>query len=282
MPAALRTRIAQSRWATPLGFLLRLREVSRHLMRQLRITSHWVLRSRETTNHSYAITALNREHLAWWLANALDQPVGRVRELFDELEADEELRSHLARVTAGSGFRRVTDPQPSYGRRLAWYALVRLLQPEVVVETGIDKGLGSCVLASALLRNGHGHLYAIDTSPQAGWMVAGAYSELVTVIHDDAVAAIGSLGQPVDLLVHDVHHTQEQEAQEYDAVLERSPRAVLLNDNAHSYDVLPSLCEQRGFRYHHFDDQPSGTWFAGSGLGLALPSPGGAAKQSLG
>ena len=39
-----------------------------------------------------------------------------------------------------------------YGRRLGWYALVRALKPRTVVETGADKGLGSCVLAALRLR----------------------------------------------------------------------------------------------------------------------------------
>ena len=279
MPA-LRSRIAQSGLATPLGFLLRARSVLRFLLAQAGIAARWVVRSRETTNHSYDITPLNRVHLAWFVANAVDVPVSRVEELFAELDSDHELRHHLEQVTAASPFRRVSDPRPPYGRRLAWYALVRLLQPQVVVETGIDKGLGSCVLAAALLRNGSGHLYAIDTAAVAGWMVSGPYARCVTVLHDDAVHAITGLSAPVDLLVHDVHHTPEQEVEEYTAVLERSPRAALINDNAHSYDVLPALCEKLGLRYHHFDDKPSGTWFAGSGLGLGLPSPGAASRSS--
>ena len=276
----LRARIAQSGLATPLGFLIRARSALQFLVRQVKVAVGWVARTRETTNHSYDITPLNRVHLAWFVATALDVPVSQVEELFDELDSDDQLRRHLTQVTETSRFRRVSDPRPAYGRRLAWYALVRLLQPQVVVETGIDKGLGSCVLAAALLRNGSGHLYAIDTAAQAGWMVSGRYAHCVTVLHDDAVQAITGLSGPVDLLVHDVHHTPEQEAEEYAAVLERSPAAVLINDNAHSYDVLSALCEQLGFRYHHFDDKPAGTWFAGSGLGLGLPSPGGASKPS--
>src|SRR5207248_9880418 len=58
------------------------------------------------------------------------------------------------------------DVEPRYGRRLGWYALTRATKPRVLVETGVDRGLGTAVLAAAMLRNAQegapGLVYATD------------------------------------------------------------------------------------------------------------------------
>lgn len=41
-------------------------------------------------------------------------------------------------------------------------ALVRLLQPELVLETGSFKGQTTWYIADALMQNGHGHLFSIE------------------------------------------------------------------------------------------------------------------------
>jgi predicted O-methyltransferase YrrM len=45
------------------------------------------------------------------------------------------------------------DVVVEFGRRLGWYILVRSQKPRIIVETGVDHGVGSLVLTSALLRN---------------------------------------------------------------------------------------------------------------------------------
>ena len=45
------------------------------------------------------------------------------------------------------------DAIVSFGRRLAWYAIARVMKPTVIVETGVAHGIGACVLCTALLRN---------------------------------------------------------------------------------------------------------------------------------
>lgn len=44
--------------------------------------------------------------------------------------------------------------------------LVRLLQPEYVVETGTHRGFMSEAIGKALARNGHGKLHTIELSPE--------------------------------------------------------------------------------------------------------------------
>lgn len=134
----------------------------------------WMLASNETTNFTYDLTDLNKEQLVWFVAAVADATPGQVREYIHELEGDEQLRAHVRAQTVDGPFHATSDPVPRYGRRLGWYALVRATKPRVVVETGVDKGLGTCVLATALMRNQaegfEGRLYATDIDHRAGYL----------------------------------------------------------------------------------------------------------------
>src|SRR5690606_29184249 len=125
-------------------------------------------------NYTYDLTPLNREHLAWFVSLLCDVPVSRVRYWFDEIEGDDALRTRIETATAASDRRGLADKQVRYGRRIGWYAIVRARRPRHVLETGVDKGLGTCVLAAALLRNaqeGHpGRVTSVDINPEAGYL----------------------------------------------------------------------------------------------------------------
>jgi hypothetical protein len=110
---------------------------------RLRVMSSWFLSSKETTNFTYDITDRNLSDLADFLAALIGFPRSDVVRFLEEPLADAALRSHIQDATSRSQLRSRSDRVPRYGRRLGWYALVRLLKPKVVVETGVDKGLGS-------------------------------------------------------------------------------------------------------------------------------------------
>src|SRR5207237_437884 len=90
----------------------------------------------------------------------------RARRAVQELEDDADLRHGIERRLRkrGDHNRRV-----GYGRRLGWYAIARLVQPQLIVETGIHDGLGSAVLLRALQQNAaegnDGRLLAFDIRP---------------------------------------------------------------------------------------------------------------------
>ena len=88
--------------------------------------------------------------------------VATIRQYIEEVDRDKALSEHIQSATLASDLRGLADPVARFGRRVGWYALIRAVKPSHVVETGTDKGLGSCVIAAALLANGSGHLTTID------------------------------------------------------------------------------------------------------------------------
>jgi len=274
-PEHLRRRIAASPLAPVAAFPVRLARVARHDGAVIRESVRWLATSREHHNYTYDLTDRNVEHLAWWVRAVSGRDVVDCRRWLGEILGDEALRGHLESALGRSDRRGLADRTVRYGRRIGWYALVRALGPAHVVETGVDKGLGSCVLAAALLRNAEegrpGRLTACDINPAAGYLVrSSAYETVVDLRLGDSVATLQGLEQPVDLFLHDSDHSVEHEQREVDAVEPRlAGDAVLLTDNATETDVLVRHAVATGRDFLFFREQPARHWFPGEGIGAA-------------
>jgi predicted O-methyltransferase YrrM len=221
---------------------------------------------------------LELEH---FLSLLLNTDLVVIREYVDELLSDDALRKHVQDVTSQQGARVAADPEARYGRRLGWYVIIRVLQPNFVVETGIDKGLGTCVIASALLKNTNegqpGRLLAIDIDPSTGWLVGPPYDSVTEIRIDDSSRALTTVSQTIDLFIHDSIHTEEFETNELKMVLQKmAPAGMMMSDNAHAGPALMTFAESIG-RYSYFwREVPEDHYFPGGGIGainLAQTAP---------
>jgi predicted O-methyltransferase YrrM len=246
-----------------------------HVLREARTAWRWWRDSREVTNFTYDLTPRNLEQLAAFLAQATGADLARVEQLMRELSEDEALHAHVRRSVLASPDLPHSDASPRYARRIGWYVLVRILKPRLVVETGVDKGLGACVLCAALLRNtaegAPGRYVGIDVNAQAGWLLQEPWSRVGSVRHADSLEELARL-DCIDLLIHDSDHSIEHEQREYALALPRlSEGALVLSDNAHESDALWRFAADTKRRYLYFAEQPRDHWYKGAGIGIALP-----------
>jgi hypothetical protein len=271
----IRRAIARTPLAPVAAFPRRLARVARHDARVLGASARWLFTSREHHNYTYELTKLSREHLAWFVSVVCGVPVAQARSYFAELEADTDLRGHIERATAASARRGLADREVRYARRIGWYAIVRATRPRHVVETGVDKGLGTCVLAAALLRNAAdgspGRVTSLDINPEAGYLArAEPWADVVDLVIGDSIASIGALDRPVDLFLHDSDHSVAHERQEFAAVEPKlAPGALLLTDNVTVTNVLAQHAEETGRRFLAYRETPARHWFPGDGIGIA-------------
>ncbi|GIJ33142.1 O-methyltransferase [Micromonospora sediminimaris] len=271
----LRRAIARTRLAPVAAFPKRLVAVARHDAKVLRTSARWLVASREHHNYTYELTKLSRHHLAWFVSVVCELPVKQVRKYLAEIESDDVLRQHISSAVAGAARRGLADKQVRYARRIGWYAIVRAKRPKHIVETGVDKGLGSCVLAAALLRNaaeGHpGRVSSIDINPEAGYLARTApWSEVIDLVIGDSVESITALDRPVDLFLHDSDHSRAYERREFAAVeVKLAPGAILLTDNVTHTNVLAEHAERTGRRFLAYRETPANHWYPGDGIGVA-------------
>jgi predicted O-methyltransferase YrrM len=136
---------------------------------------------------------------------------------------------------------------------LMLYSLVRVLKPQIVVETGVANGHSSFVILSALKTNGRGKLVSIDIRSDVGRLVPAEESEIWEIrllsrpgASDELRAILQSVGA-VDLFIHDSEHLYRWQMTEYRAaaaVLSRD--GILVSDDIDLSYAFWDFCQDRG------------------------------------
>jgi predicted O-methyltransferase YrrM len=116
-----------------------------------------------------------------------------------------------------------TDLEP---RARLQYALVRIIKPRLVVETGVNRGLSSAAILTAMERNQIGELYSIDlptetrltdgtiykNTTEIGKLVPQEIRRRWHLILGDAKTELPKLLdeiKTIDIFLHDSLHTEE-------------------------------------------------------------------------
>ena len=244
-------------------------------LRQIGLMIRWAFKSKEYYNHSYHLTSLNQQYLANYIALISGHSLAETERFIAELEDDDQLRMTLEQCTRTSPDRHNCDVEPRYGRRLGWYALVRATKPRVVVETGVDRGLGTAVIAAALKRNADegfpGLVYATDIMADCGHLLAEPYKSFCKILIGDSVASLKKFPEPVDIFLHDSNHDPEYEWAEFLAIEPRlHPASLVLSDNSQQSPKLREFAARIGKTFLYFQDQPQAHWWPGDGIGTAF------------
>jgi predicted O-methyltransferase YrrM len=104
------------------------------------------------------------------------------------------------------------------------YSLIRSLKPEVVLETGTNRGFSGAMIAQALRANNHGHLYTVDVKDYGAASLFNRFnlSGRITCLTGWSVPAIQKLRyklKAVDFLWLDSGHDVATVLGEFEAAL---------------------------------------------------------------
>ncbi|MFH0733354.1 MAG: class I SAM-dependent methyltransferase [bacterium] len=235
----------------------------------------WLFTSKETTNFTFPISEMNKQYLASLIATIAKTNYNTVYGYFTEIEEDKNLRNHLAKAIKNSSRNFVTDPYPLYGRRIGWYAFVRILKPKIVIETGVEKGLGSCVLTCALKKNDEegfkGYYYGTDINPEAGFLFGGEYKKYGEILYGDSITSLKKLECNIDLFINDSDHSADYENDEYMTIYKQlSENAIILGDNSHCTTKLLEFSRLMKRQFIFFKEEPENHWYPGAGIGISF------------
>ena len=245
-----------------------------YVSKDLNQLGDWLINSREITNFTWDISDLSLTYFAHAVSLStnctLEDAIRWVREPLE----DPELQEHLRQKQLTSAHRVLADDSPRFGRRLVWYAMVRATKPGLVIETGIDKGLGSVLLCAAVKRNsseGHtGRYLGTDIEPSAGYLLDGTYKEHGSIAYGDSIESLQKLDEPIDLFINDSDHSHEYEAREYETVEHLlHDESVILGDNAHTSMSLAQFAAKTKRLFTMVPEYPENHWYRGCGVGIA-------------
>ncbi len=252
----------------------------RYLNSQAKKILIWLINSREITNHTYYLPRHNIKELAYVISHALQVDRTTVEQYFDEIESDINLRNHISEVTNSSQYKSVSDKEVRYGQRVAWYAVTRICKPKLIVETGLDKGLGTCTLAAALMSNAakegeQGKILAVDINPEAGWLIETPYDKHVEFLNDDSISALSSIDKSIDLFIYDSVRNSVHEQQEYEIISNKLRKgSIIISTTTHHSEALMNFAQELDEDYYSWLEIPKDHFYPGGGLGIVRISHG--------
>ena len=265
----IRDFIFRTRLLAFASFAVRLQIIIKYNIDNLYLTFIWLLKKSEFTNFNYDITSLNKKHLAVFIATITNQSQNKVMGYFDELESDHYFNNYLKDTISKIPRGHELSENYFFGRRLGWYALLRIFQPLVVVETGTDKGLGTLVMAQALRMNGKGGVYTLDSDTFAGALIDLNEWQNIKFLRGNSVELLGAINK-IDFFIHDSNHDRDYEYSEYVAIENKlSTKSLVLSDNAHVCDSLLRWSTNQSRNYAFFKEEPLNHWHSGDGIGVS-------------
>lgn len=162
----------------------------------------------------------------------VEERSGRAADVLDEpalSEVEEHTRRLLKTLRGGDPFSLRWAADSLLAR--CCYLMCRLLEPTVVVETGVAYGVSSAFILRALEENGHGVLHSIDLPPlrreyERFWGIAvdespGGHWNLHRGSSRRVLPRILEETETVDLFVHDSLHTYRNMRREFELVWPR-------------------------------------------------------------
>jgi predicted O-methyltransferase YrrM len=203
------------------------------------------------------------------------RPYSEALKFVEEGLHDQHLRQHIADMAQGPDYRHLSDPAYRPGRRLGWYALARITKPKLIVETGVDKGLGAVLLCAALQRNAceglPGRYIGIDIDNGAGRFLTDRYREFGSIIYSDAREALHSMTESIDLLITDSDHAPRYESSEYEAAARLlTDSSIIISDESQWNDTLMKFAERTGRRFLQYTETPKDHWGHADGIGFCF------------
>lgn len=183
---------------------------------------------------------LKLAHVACYLHDITNHPDGLESFIQNVLaikaSIDAEMKS--AYVASGKPYPPPNEYPGPKSKDVILYWLVRVLRPQLFIETGVDQGVSSRFILQALSENGAGFLISMDPASvtasgrPVGWLVPADLRSRWTFLNQTSQRTLEALTDRPDIFLHDSLHTYEQMLFEFRWALQRlRPGGLILSDD---------------------------------------------------
>ena len=252
------------------AFPIRLKSIAIYNIRNFNKSITWLLKSSEFTNYNYDISKLNRNYLVSFIAYITKKNFDEINALFLEIENNERFKEYLTAQISTIKRKYELPKQVFFARRLGWYALVRILKPALVVETGTDKGLGTLLIAQALKENGSGKVYSVDLDPFSGALINESDWGNIELLRGNSLEQLKSI-KNIDMFIHDSDHSKHHEFMEFESITNNlTKNAIVISDNSQFTEALLEWSKINNRNFIFFKEESKNHWYPGDGIGVSL------------
>ena len=172
-----------------------------------------------------------------------------------ELEANKEFRDAMLQAREAAGV--VQGGMGPDDCRLL-YMTCRMVQPQVILETGTGHGFSSSYILQALENNGQGELYSLDlhyrdgvTVPVGkgpGWAIPEHLKHRLHLVLGESITELPPLIRrigAVDVFLHDSRHTYRTMSKEYEIAWPYLREGgLLLSHDVRDNDAFLDFCDR--------------------------------------
>jgi predicted O-methyltransferase YrrM len=258
-----------------LNFFRRIFNASNHFNKKYLKILIWGFESKEDTNYTYDLTEDNILYLAHTISIVTKNDFNKILSYINEARNDSKLKNYILKKIKRSKYLAVADLRCEFGRRLGWYAFARAIKPKIIIETGVDKGLGAVLLCSALIKNKQegfsGQYFGTDISLDAGYLLSEKYTEVGKILYGDSIESLKKFDKPIDLFINDSDHSLDYEYEEYKTVKSLlHAKSIILGDNSHCSNKLAKFSEENSRSFLFFKEEPRDHWYPGAGIGISF------------
>jgi len=258
-----------------LNFIRRIFFASKYFNKKYWQILKWGFKSKEDTNYTFHLTKANLSYMIHAISVVTGKKYSEILYYIKEAEDDMELKNYITEAIQKSNYKKFADLEIRFGKRLGWYAFVRTMKPKIVIETGVDKGLGSVILCSAILKNRdegfEGQYFGTDINPSAGYLLDGKYKAAGQILYGDSIETLTKFKDTIDLFINDSDHSTEYEYQEYQTIKHLiTDDSVILGDNSHCSDKLALFSIETNRNFLFFKEEPLNHWYPGAGIGISF------------
>jgi predicted O-methyltransferase YrrM len=232
----------------------------------------WLIRSREYTSWTYHLSDRNLIEACNLVSILTSRPLEEVLAYKEEILRDADLATHVKNKTLASRDRWCADEDFKIGRRILYYLIARARKPRVVVEAGVDKGLGAALICRALQKNrldgSAGTYVGVDIHElNRAFLFSGTLASEGVLEREDAVTFLQRYEGEIDFYVHDTTPAPQHVQALLTALWPKlSPRGVLCTSWATS-EVIDYVVGKG--RFLTFAEEPRDHWYPGSKLLVA-------------
>ena len=201
-------------------------------------------------------TPLHRKHLNYYSTRKISLADGIAKAMNVDIQMVEQTLNSLPDF--------LTSDNPESGLTIKWsssielasitYAVVKLLKPDVVVETGVGAGFSSWTILHAMNENNRGQLFSIDLPtpntellPMVGYLVPKKLQDrwdLRTGPSQRLLPKILEENPNIDIFQHDSRHSYSNQIREYVTAWPHiTSNGILISDDINN-DALHDACRQ--------------------------------------
>ncbi len=225
----------------------------------------WILTGKEITNFTYPI---KNENELIHVANIItSQDYEIIKKIIKELDIK---NNELKLFFTDHFFKEVEDPK-KFGRRILWYILARLIKPEVIIESGVFKGLGTGLLIFALHKNSientttKPEFIGLDIKLKNLFYNENSQSNVnVKLVENDSIKFLENYNDKKKILyISDADHSYDFEIMEYKLIKKNfTPGSIIISDTGSK--SLSDFSLSNNKKMICFSENPDKHWYQGA------------------